>query len=171
MSKTAAISVIVVICSFLGRGNSVLADLGQNDFRQMQGNWMLVYAEQNGMQVSYDYSGLGRLSVSGDRYRLGPQTPGAGMGQFVLNGSRYPRQIDFRPMTGQYAGQTLHGIYEILGDTHKVCFALPGQPRPTSFNSLPSQGQLNYVWLRTSKPSPATSRFRNVAPEFDFPGQ
>jgi uncharacterized protein (TIGR03067 family) len=164
-----ALALLVVIALY--RPHSASADLGNNDFRQLQGTWTLVYAELSGMQVSYDYSGLGRLSVRGSRYLLGPHTPGAGLGEFVLNARSYPRQIDFTPMTGLNAGRTLHGIYEILGDTHKVCFAAPGQPRPASFTSLPGPGQLNYVWLRTSKPSQAGSRFRNVAPEFDFPGQ
>jgi uncharacterized protein (TIGR03067 family) len=160
----AAIAACVCICGTA----PAYADLGLNDFRQMQGSWTLVYAENDGMQFSYDVSGLGRLFVRGDRYKLGPQTPGASTGQFALNGSRWPRQINYTPMTGPRAGQTMLGIYEILGDTHKVCFAAPGQPRPTNFSTTPGTGQMNYVWLRTSKPSPAASRFRNVAPEFDF---
>ncbi len=168
MLRSSARFIVIASCLIFSWVAPARADLSMNDFRQLQGSWTLMYAEQNGMQFSYDVSGLGRLFVRGNRYTLGPQTPGGATGKFALNGSRWPRQIDFTPMTGPHSGQTLYGIYEILGDTHKVCFAAPGQPRPTNFSTMPGTGQMNYVWLRTSKPSPAASKFRNVAPEFDF---
>ncbi|MCC7086782.1 MAG: TIGR03067 domain-containing protein [Pirellulales bacterium] len=160
------IGAVVITVGLFGWETAARADLGLNDFRQMQGAWTLMYSEQNGAQLLYDVSGLGKLLVSGDRYLLSPQCPGAASGRFALNASRQPRQIDFVPLVGSNAGQLFQGIYELNGDTQRVCFAPPGQPRPISFFTMPGTGQISYVWLRIPNTAPAANRFRSSAPAF-----
>jgi uncharacterized protein (TIGR03067 family) len=159
---------VAIASSLVFRAAPVFADLGMNDFRAMQGAWTLLYAEQGGGQLTYDMTGQGKMVVRGNGYWLGPQVPGAGKGQMVLNASRWPRQIDFTPYTGQYAGQTLRGIYEVNGDTQKVCFGAPGESRPMSFSTMPGTGQKSYVWLRIPNTSFSPSRPRVYGQPFEF---
>jgi hypothetical protein len=55
---------------------------------------------------------------------------------------------------GPLAGRTLRGIYEIEGDTQKVCLPLEeGAGRPKEFTSKPGSGHLLQVFKREKKGS------------------
>jgi hypothetical protein len=56
--------------------------------------------------------------------------------------------ITFIPSSGQFADQSLVGIYQTdaSGQIMQVVCAFPGQPVPTSFQSL--EGQVYEVWQR-----------------------
>jgi uncharacterized protein (TIGR03067 family) len=130
------------------------ADLRGSDSRRLQGAWTLAYAQTGGAQLSGSAgTGMG-LSVRGNLYSIGPNSASAAAGQFSVNPGRYPRQINLTLMSGPQAGQTYRGIYEINGDVQRVCFASPGQPRPTSFTPLSGSGQTLYVWQRPRQIAP-----------------
>ena len=40
------------------------------------------------------------------------------------------------------------GIYELNGETLKICFAAPGKPRPTDFTNKPKSGRIVEVLER-----------------------
>ena len=64
----------------------------------------------------------------------------AGVTCDVLDPSKTPKAIDFRPAGGQYKDKTLRGIYEIDGGMLKICFAEPDKERPAEFNSKAGSG-------------------------------
>ena len=49
---------------------------------------------------------------------------------------------------GPGKGKTMLGIYELTGDTYKVCFALPGGERPKEFASKPGSKTMLIVMKR-----------------------
>ena len=69
-------------------------------------------------------------------------------GTFTLDPSRKPKGIDVTPEDGK----PILGIYQIDGDTHKVCLAEPGRERPTEFTTQPESGRSLYV-MRRAKPA------------------
>ena len=56
-----------------------------------------------------------------------------------------PKTIDLTFTEGPGKGQTQKGIYELEGDTQKICFAKGDQERPTEFTSKPGSGQMIQV--------------------------
>jgi RNA polymerase sigma factor (sigma-70 family) len=67
--------------------------------------------------------------------------------------SRTPKAIDLTPLDGQHKGQTLHGIYELQGDTLRLCCQnTPSEARPAAFNSA-AGSDLSLITARKSGPA------------------
>jgi uncharacterized protein (TIGR03067 family) len=140
---------IILFAAILSMGtlflNHTSADVLQNDFQKLQGTWTLYYAETDGICLLPTTKIL--LVINNNRYLTAANTPGAVLGVFGLGQMAWPRQIDYTPLTGPYAGQTSLGIYGVIGGTQVICFAQPGQPRPTDFSTFPGSGRTLNIWL------------------------
>jgi uncharacterized protein (TIGR03067 family) len=54
----------------------------------------------------------------------------------TLDPTKTPKAIDFEITSGTYKGVVYLGIYELDGDTLRICFAMPDRPvRPTEFTA------------------------------------
>ncbi len=63
-----------------------------------------------------------------------------------------PKQIDMTFADGPNKDKTLQGIYEIDGDTLKVCRSInPDASRPKEFTTAPGTGLFLVVWKRQPK--------------------
>ena len=52
-----------------------------------------------------------------------------------LDATKTPAHIDILPQEGGDKGKTVKGIYELKGDTLRLCFGRPDEDRPTAFAS------------------------------------
>jgi uncharacterized protein (TIGR03067 family) len=68
-----------------------------------------------------------------------------------LDTSRKPRTIDTEQIVGEHRGKILQGIYELNGDTLRVCLAPPGKERPTEFSARAGSGNSLAVYRRERK--------------------
>ena len=62
--------------------------------------------------------------------------------------SKKPMTLDSTIAKGESKGQVLLAIYELKGDTLRVCFGNPDKPRPTDFSSKSGSGQSLYTAKR-----------------------
>jgi uncharacterized protein (TIGR03067 family) len=126
-------------CRTLSTGNSA------DDTKKIQGTWKLVGSTYDGGPQMADMEWI----VDGDHYTIrvdGQQHRDPYF--FKLDASR--RQIDvFHHETppGTYGGK-LKGIYEITGDSLKVCFDLTAQQYPKSFDASRASRRLIYEFRR-----------------------
>lgn len=67
--------------------------------------------------------------------------------EYTTDSSPTPKHIDLKTKKG-----TQLGIYETDADTFKVCFAVPGQPRPIGFETRAGDGCTSAVWKRAGLP-------------------
>ena len=65
-------------------------------------------------------------------------------GTFKLDAAKTPKQMD----TISTENEVMLGIYELEGDSYKVCFAPVGKPRPSEFASKSGSGNILQVWER-----------------------
>jgi uncharacterized protein (TIGR03067 family) len=121
--------------------------LGEKMLKKLEGTWVLVSGEQDGKPLSQELVAKSRLIIKGNHHtvQLGGDTL---MGTHTIDPVRRPRTIDSTDTAGPFQGQTLRGIYELKGDTFRVCFAAPGKERPTEFTTKMGTGHILHVWKR-----------------------
>ena len=123
-------------------------DPSRSDLEKLQGTWLLVEMENDGEDVPAedfkDYKCVyeeNRLTLlAGDRVRR--------RGIVTLEPSRTIKAINTWDQDGPYADQTVPGVYELEGDTLKLCFARPGEERPKEFTTKSGTGFLFCVYKR-----------------------
>src|SRR5262249_11518790 len=69
-----------------------------------------------------------------------------------LDATKSPRQIDFTFKDGLQEGQTVKGIYEVEGETYRMCRGLTAEDeRPTRFAAPPDSGLRLVTYKRAPK--------------------
>jgi uncharacterized protein (TIGR03067 family) len=140
------IALLAVGVGLLFDANEPTRDVGDERGR-LQGFWTMDSVVIDGMAVAREYAQKGRLEVEGDRYAV---TLGVTAGStFQLDSTKRPPQIDFTFTDGPQKGQTVRGIYEIDGETYRLCRGLrPEVERPGQFDSPRGSGLMLVVWKR-----------------------
>jgi uncharacterized protein (TIGR03067 family) len=72
-------------------------------------------------------------------------------GNFKVNPNHKPMTIDLNFSDGPGKDQTQKGIYELEGDTQRICVAKGNEERPAEFMSKPGSGQMIQI-LKRVKP-------------------
>src|SRR5262249_26784495 len=67
---------------------------------------------------------------------------------YAVDRSKTPIAIDIYNTQGANAGKVQYGIYELNGNTLKMCIAAAGQDRPSDFTSARGDGRTFVVWAR-----------------------
>jgi len=134
---------VVIGLAFVG-GVTLAADK-TDDTRNWQGTWNMVACTWNGEPQNGNVQWI----VKGDQYTIWiDHKSGQDPHTITLNSSK--KQIDvFHHDTpkGTWGG-SFKGIYEIKGDTLKVCYDLKGERYPKSFEAGPGSGQVIYQFKR-----------------------
>jgi uncharacterized protein (TIGR03067 family) len=61
-------------------------------------------------------------------------------GEFKIDETKMPKEIDIMDESGMKNDKTKLGIYELDDDKYKYCIAQAGKPRPTEFLSKADSG-------------------------------
>lgn len=69
--------------------------------------------------------------------------------RFTLDRSTRPHAVDYVNLEGAQTGKPQAGIFELAGDTLRVCLAAPGRPRPGDFTSAAGDGRSLTTWRAT----------------------
>jgi uncharacterized protein (TIGR03067 family) len=59
-----------------------------------------------------------------------------------------PKSQDITPSGGDFKGKSSLAIYEVKGNTLRVCWAPPGKPRPEAFECKKGSGHALYTYKR-----------------------
>jgi uncharacterized protein (TIGR03067 family) len=97
-----------------------------------QGVWLPSSAEIAGKKFPDEVRKTIKLVVKGDRYTV---TVGERVdkGTVKRHPSTKPKGMDITGTDGPNKGKTILAIYELDGDTLRVCYDLSGKGRPTGF--------------------------------------
>lgn len=123
-------------------------DAARKDLERLQGTWNVVSTERDGMALDpEEFRGWNAL-YDGDSLtlRVGDQVRRRGI--VTLDPARTPKAINTWDLDGPYQDQTVPGIYELEGDRLKLCFARPGEARPTEFTTKAGTGFVFVVYER-----------------------
>jgi uncharacterized protein (TIGR03067 family) len=130
----------------------------ESDTDRLQGSWILVSEERDGkpqpasqQKKIYTFAGDKlRLTIEGGDLR----EPIANKLGFRLNPSKKPKEIDGR----EDGNPVVKGIYLLVGDTLKVCIALPGKDRPTEFVTRQGTNSTLMILQRAAKHTEAKTK-------------
>jgi uncharacterized protein (TIGR03067 family) len=132
------------------RRDKTSAAAAKAELTRFEGTWRYVSVLIEGKPTSEETLKDEKLVLTGDRFAV--ISPGeTHRGTYSVDPSATPHTLDVSFTEGPQAGTTRKGIYELEGDTCRVCMGLKGRPRPTAFASEPGNGQVLEV-LRREKP-------------------
>jgi uncharacterized protein (TIGR03067 family) len=89
--------------------------------------------------------------IQSNRYAVRDGDKLIDQGAFNYDATKSPKTIDILPSFGMHAGKKLLGIYQLDGDDRVICFAPPGEPRPTEFTTKPNTGVIAVTYKRVKK--------------------
>ena len=136
------------------------------DLDLLQGSWAIISLELDGQALPETLLADASIVIQGDRFvstGMGAEYAGA----LVLDAAKRPRRLDMKFDAGPEKGNTNLCIYELDGDSLKLCIATRGTVRPTSFASPAGSGFAFEVLARGGNShvaKPAPSRSKRVAP-------
>jgi uncharacterized protein (TIGR03067 family) len=123
----------------------------KREIKKFQGTWTFESSETGGKKLpAGELKGL-ILTFEGDKHTVKKGDQVIQVGTQKLDPSKSPKTIDVTLTEGPNKGKVLLGIYEIDGDTLKVCFDLQGKKRPTEFKSAAGSHTFVNVHKRVKK--------------------
>jgi uncharacterized protein (TIGR03067 family) len=113
---------------------------------ELEGEWAMVSAVLNGVAMNQLMVKWCQRITHGNVTRVvaGPQV--FVNASFTLNNSKKPQVINYLNLEGASKGESQAGIFELIGDSLKICMSAPGQPRPADFSSKPGDGRSYTTW-------------------------
>jgi uncharacterized protein (TIGR03067 family) len=116
----------------------------KTDLEFFQGDWAVAELITNGEPVGADDRDKIHVKIEADKYTWVSQDGGDDHGSFTLNAEANPKTIDGVSKDGSET----HGIYEVSGDTLRVCYATEGAKRPTAFSSTANSDSILATYRR-----------------------
>lgn len=122
------------------------------EVRKFQGAWTLESSVTGGQEVPADQLKGLIVIFDGSKHTLKQGDQVIQVGTQTMDPSKSPKTIDVTMTEGPNKGAVMLGIYEIDGDTLKVCFDPLGTKRPTEFRSPPGSATFVNIHKRIKKP-------------------
>ncbi len=119
------------------------ADEPKKDAGKLEGTWVVTSSEDNGQKVAREVGD--KVVITADTITLMSGDKKESIG-YKVDPSKAPKWID---LTG--GKKTYPGIYELDGDTLKLCWPESGTERATKFESKPSGPNDRLVVLKRAK--------------------
>jgi uncharacterized protein (TIGR03067 family) len=115
---------------------------------EIEGEWPMVSAVIDGKPLATEMVKWCKRITRGNVTRIlaGPQSMLDA--EFTLDATRTPRHIDYVNRSGTNKGKKQEGIYELAGDTLRICTGPPSGSRPSDFTSVKGDGRSYTVWRR-----------------------
>lgn len=114
------------------------------------GGWEIVSMEVNGQAMPAETTEGLKLTITGGKYFVNKDGE-VDRGTFSVDETKSPKQMDIHPEIGPGAGKTILGIYELTGDTMRVCYQLQEGERPKGFKTAPDSGELLINYKRAKR--------------------
>jgi uncharacterized protein (TIGR03067 family) len=116
----------------------------KGEAKKFEGTWEVVKATGNGMPIEQKST----LVLEGNKYTRTRPNGDTDTGTFSVDPSKKPKTIDVMPGDGKAKDKTWLGIYELDGDSLKICLAEPGKDRPDDFTSKEGSGRMSAEYKR-----------------------
>jgi RNA polymerase sigma factor (sigma-70 family) len=126
----------------------------------LQGKWVVEQMEAGGAEMEVDPQGRQAVAFRGNQYVLyfvNDNVVTEGGGFFTLDPARPAQFLEMR-VPGV---QPMNCLYEIEGDTLRLCMAAPGGPRPVEFKTIQGQNHMSMRLKRAGAVGEPASRINS----------
>src|SRR5262245_23838733 len=110
-----------------------LADDAKKDQEKMAGEWTMESGERNGEKLPDEIVKTLKRVVKGNEHTVLRDGETVAKGKVKLDAAKKPKEIDISLSGGEADGKLIKGIYELDGDTLKICYGMPDGDRPKEF--------------------------------------
>ena len=126
---------IVCICLTVAASLTAFAADAADDAKAVQGNWKPVKAELAGQPMADTVLKSISLKLDNGKYEVfvGDEPD---RGTYTIDSASKPKSMTITGTEGPNHGKTFPAIYELNGDTLRICYDLSGAKRPTEFKTV-----------------------------------
>ena len=125
-----------VLAGILALGLVGGGDKSADVSKKLVGTWQLTKGTVGGNPFPEQTVKKLKLEITQGKYKLtGAESPDEGT--WTLHADTKPMGLDVMGTEGPNKGRTYQTIFELKGDTLKVCYDLSGKTRPAKFESQP----------------------------------
>jgi uncharacterized protein (TIGR03067 family) len=124
-------------------------DAAKKDVRALQGKWRYVSFVIDGEKMPPEQMAKMSITYTDDTWVVREADKVVVAGTQKLDPTKQPHHMDSLITEGDAKGKTMLGIYELKGDTCRVCFDPQGKERPKDFT--PGAGQFGGTIRREAK--------------------
>lgn len=115
----------------------------EGDAKMIEGTWIPMSAELGGQKLPESMLKDAKLVLTDGNY-----TYQIDQGTYKLIPAEKPRAMDITGTKGPNHGKTFLAIYELSGDTLKICYDLEGKTRPNEFTTKAGTKQFLVYYQR-----------------------
>src|SRR5262245_16098965 len=126
--RAAAVLVLGTLLTGPGRGDE------KAELKKLEGTWLPAAATMGGQKWPDDNLKTTKLVIADGKYTVTVNGQDD-KGTLKLDTTGKPAALEIVGTDGPNKGRTIPAIYELSGDTLKICYALDGKERPTAFES------------------------------------
>lgn len=124
--------------------------LQADGLKDLNGTWVPSEGQLNGEKAPDEFIKAITLTITDGKYgvAVGDQKE---TGKFSIDVAKKPATMDIHAEVGPNKGKKILAIYELTGDTLKVCYKLGVEERPTGFVSTKDNMQFVVTYKRQKK--------------------
>jgi uncharacterized protein (TIGR03067 family) len=117
--------------------STLALSFGADDAKAVQGVWKPVTAVLGGKPMPPPVVKAITLTLTNGMYDVMVEHERPDKGTVTLNTTTTPKQMSITGTNGPNLGKTFPAIYEVNGDTLRICYDLSGEKYPTDYKSVP----------------------------------
>lgn len=141
---------LVTVMVVISVGPLALFGNSQEDSKLLEGIWLASAAELGGKPFPEEVRKSIQLTLKDNKYTVAVgKIPD--QGTVKLDPSAKPKAMDITGTEGPNKGKTFLAIYQLDGDTLKICYDLSGKGRPTEFKTTEGTSLFLVTYKRGKK--------------------
>ncbi|HEV3143776.1 MAG TPA: TIGR03067 domain-containing protein [Gemmataceae bacterium] len=116
--------------------------------KEAKGVWVPTEMTVAGQALPAEQLSALKLTIGDGKYKAEVNNEGTDSGTYTIDSTKKPGRLEITSTDGANKGKKMLAIWELSGDTMKVCYDLEGKDYPTEFKSTKENKYLLAVYKK-----------------------